>query len=99
MPCLLALIGFFFPRIVLILLWLSGYLGKAYATAIWPILGFFFAPFTTLAYAWAINSNGSVSGIYLVVVVLAVLMDIGVIGGGKEAKRRQALRAQNAKLK
>ncbi len=82
MPCLLALIGFFFPRIVLIVLWLSGYLDKAYATVLWPLLGFFFAPFTTLAYAWAINTNGSVSGIYLVVLVIAVLMDIGVLGGG-----------------
>ena len=34
MPCLLALIGFFCPRIVLIILWLSGYLDKAYATAL-----------------------------------------------------------------
>ena len=89
MPCLLALIGFFFPRIVLIVLWLSGYLDKAYATVLWPILGFFFAPFTTLAYAWAINSNGSVSGIYLVVLVIAVLMDIGVLGGGDRERRKR----------
>jgi hypothetical protein len=89
MPCLLALIGFFFPRIVLIVLWLSGYLDKAYATVLWPLLGFFFAPFTTLAYAWAINSNGSVSGIYLVVLVIAVLMDIGVLGGGDRERRKR----------
>ena len=42
---------------------------------------------TTLAYAWAINSRGSVSGVYLVVVVVAVLMDLGVIGGS--ASRRK----------
>jgi hypothetical protein len=89
MPCLLAVIGFFFPRIVLIILWLSGYLDKAYATVLWPLLGFFFAPFTTLAYAWAINSNGSVSGIYLVVLVIAVLMDIGVLGGGDRERRKR----------
>ncbi len=89
MPCLLALIGFFFPRIVLIVLWLSGYLDKAYATVLWPLLGFFFAPFTTLAYAWAINTNGSVSGIYLVVLVIAVLMDIGVLGGGDRERRKR----------
>jgi hypothetical protein len=89
MPCLLALIGFFFPRIVLIVLWLSGYLDKAYATVLWPLLGFFFAPFTTLAYAWAINTNGSVSGIYLVVLVIAVLFDIGVLGGGDRERRKR----------
>ena len=35
----------------------------------------------TLAYAWAINENGSVSGLYLVAVILAVLLDLGVLGG------------------
>ena len=44
-------------------------------------------PFTTLAYAWAINSNGSVSGFYLVVVILAVLMDLGSLGGGASQHR------------
>jgi hypothetical protein len=90
MPCLLGLIGFFFPRLVIILLWLfSTYLGQAYQTWIWPVLGFFFAPFTTLAYAFAINSNGSVSGLYLVLVIVAVLLDLGVLGGGGNAAKRR----------
>jgi hypothetical protein len=38
------------------------------------------------------NSNsGSVNGIYLVLVVLAVLIDLGILGGG-EASRRRAKR-------
>ncbi|MFN0133505.1 MAG: hypothetical protein ACKVW3_13385 [Phycisphaerales bacterium] len=86
MPCLIALIAFFFPRfVILVLAIFTSYLGRAYDSAIWPILGFFFLPYTTLAYALAKNANGHVDGIYLVLVILAVLMDLGVIGGGAKA--------------
>jgi hypothetical protein len=68
----------------------SNYLGRAYDTMLWPLLGFFFMPLTTLAYAWAVNTHGSVTGIYLVVVVITVLMDLGLIGGsGASARRRE----------
>jgi hypothetical protein len=88
MPCLVGLIAFFFPRLIIILLALfSTYLSSAYNTFIVPLLGFFFLPYTTLAYAWAKNSHGSVEGGYLLVVVLAVLLDIGVLGGGAKARR------------
>jgi hypothetical protein len=56
---------------------------------LWPFVGFIFMPLTTLAYAWAINSHGSVAGIHLVVVVVAVLMDLGVVGGGAASRRRR----------
>jgi hypothetical protein len=90
MPCLLGCLALLTPRLVLVLVWLfSNYLGRAYHTAIWPVLGFFFLPLTTLAYAFAMNSNyGSVSGIYLVIVVIAVLVDLGLIGGGEAGRRR-----------
>jgi hypothetical protein len=56
---------------------------------LWPLLGFFFLPYTTLAYAWAANSTGHhVAGFPLVVLVFAVLVDLGVIGGGRAARRR-----------
>lgn len=88
MPCLVALLALLAPRLVIILLAIfSSYLASAYQTVVWPILGFFFMPFTTLAYAWAINSNGSVAGFYLVVVVLAVLVDLGSLGGGASQHR------------
>lgn len=88
MPCLIALLALMAPRLVIILLAIfSTYLSSAYQTVLWPVLGFFFMPFTTLAYAWAINSNGSVSGFHLVVVVLAVLVDLGSVGGGASQHR------------
>lgn len=79
------------PRLVIALVWFfSGYLGQAYQTVLWPVLGFLFMPMTTLAYAFAMNSNGSVSGFYLAVVVLAVLMDLGFAPlsyAGRKAER------------
>lgn len=91
MPCFLALFAYFAPRLVLVLLWLfSDYVGTAYATRIVPFLGFLLLPLTTLAYAWAIHSHGSVEGLALVVVVLALLMDLGIIGRAarKRGKRK-----------
>jgi hypothetical protein len=91
MPCVLTIIALAFPRIVLFLVFLlSNYLGRAYQTVLWPFLGFFLMPLTTLAYAWAINSAGSVQGIYLVAVVIAVLIDLGLIGSGEHSRRRRA---------
>src|SRR5262245_6796954 len=88
MPCFVGCLALFIPRITIVLVViLSDYIGRAYQTTIWPLLGFFFMPLTTLAYAFAINSNGSVSGIYLVVVVVAVLIDLGILGGGASNKQ------------
>ena len=83
MPCLVGSLALLFPRLAIVLVVIfSDYIGNANQTVIWPLLGFFFMPLTTLAYAWAINAGGSVSGIYLVVLVLAVLIDLGILGGG-----------------
>ncbi|MFA9477465.1 hypothetical protein ACERK3_04065 [Phycisphaerales bacterium AB-hyl4] len=90
MPCLLALLAVFFPRVVIVLIFVfSQYLNSAYDTVLWPVLGFIFMPFTTLAYAFAVNNTGgNVAGVYLAVVVIAVLMDLGSWSGGATARRR-----------
>jgi hypothetical protein len=88
MPCVVALIALLFPRIVLLVVYFTtNYIDRAYATILWPLLGFLFLPLTTLAYAWAINTAGSVHGIYLAAVVVAVLIDLGLLGG---SRRRRA---------
>jgi len=81
---MLGCLALFVPRLVLVLVFLfSDFLGRAYATVLWPVIGFFFLPLTTLAYAAAMNwNNGSVSGGYFIIVLLAALMDLGVVGGG-----------------
>ncbi|MBS0197960.1 MAG: hypothetical protein JSR77_14485 [Planctomycetes bacterium] len=89
MPCLVALIAYFTPRLVMILMWLFGdYLGSAYQTRIWPILGFFFMPYTTLAYAWAKHSGG-LTGFPLVIFIIAVLLDLAAHGGGARSYRNR----------
>jgi hypothetical protein len=89
MGCLVGCLGLLFPRIALFFVFLfSDYLGRAYETNFLPFLGFLFMPLTTLAYAWAVNTNGTVNGIYLVVVVIAVLIDLGLGGkGAHEGKK------------
>ena len=89
MGCLVVLIGLALPRFVMVVLWLfSNYLSRAYGTWVWPLLGFFLLPTTTLAYAIAENSFNGVKGIGLLIVVLGVLFDFGVIGGGRGIARR-----------
>ena len=79
------------PRFAIILVVIfSDYIGRAYQTAVWPVIGFLIMPLTTLAYAWAINSRGSVAGIHLVAVVIAVLLDLGLVGGSASRRRRSA---------
>lgn len=90
MGCFIGCLALGAPRLALALVWLfSNFIGRAYDTLLWPVVGFFFMPLTTLAYAWAMNTNrGNVSGIYLVVVVIAVLMDLGLVGAGAKSRRR-----------
>ncbi len=98
MHCLVGCIALVTPRLALVLVVVfSDYIGRAYDALIWPLLGFVFLPTTTLAYAWAINSRGSVDGIQLVVIVVAVLIDLGLIGGSARARRaRRRIRRRQA---
>jgi hypothetical protein len=90
MPCLIGCLALSAPRMAIVLVVVfSDYLGRAFESSLWPFLGFLFLPATTLAYAWAINSRGSVEGVQLVVVVIAVLMDLGLLGGSAAQRRRR----------
>jgi hypothetical protein len=90
MPCLLVLVILAFPRVVLILLWLTTtYLQRAYHDLLIPLLGFLFLPVTTLAYAWLVNTHQPIEGINLVILVIAVLIDAGGLGGGEWHRRRR----------
>ena len=89
MPFIVGCFALAMPRFAIILVVIfSNYIGRAFHTTLWPLLGFLFMPLTTLAYAWAMNSNGSVAGIYLVVVVVAVLVDLGLVGGSASQRSR-----------
>jgi hypothetical protein len=90
MPCLVGCLALFMPRLAIILVAIfSNYLSEAYDSWIWPVLGFFFLPLTTLAYAFAWHlGGGSVNGVGLILVVLAVLVDLGLLGTGERSRRQ-----------
>jgi hypothetical protein len=90
MPCLLVIVAAAFPRVILVLMFLlSDYLQRAYHGLLIPVLGFFFLPLTTLAYAWMTNTHMPVEGVNLLILVVAVVVDIGGLGSGEYHRRRR----------
>ncbi|HEY3263620.1 MAG TPA: hypothetical protein VGK12_00535 [Actinomycetota bacterium] len=89
--CFLVAFGLLTPRLVLILLWLlpTHYLSHAYGTWVWPLLGFFLLPTTTIAYAIAENEFGGFRGWGVVITILGVAFDLGLLGGGRGILRRR----------
>ena len=84
MPCLLLLVILLFPRIALALIWLSSnYLERAFSGGVLvPLAGFLFLPLTTIVYAWERNSGMATEGINLLWLLIAVIIDLGGLGGG-----------------
>jgi hypothetical protein len=87
MPCCLGALALFAPRIVFGCVWLfSDYITMAYTTWIWPLLALVFMPLTGLAYAFSINTYGSIRSWGLVLLIVAVVFDVGSWGGGRGAR-------------
>lgn len=88
MGCIFVLFALVTPRFVMIVLWLfTGYLSRAFDGWLLPLLGFFFLPTTTIAYAIAQNGfatrAGGISAGGILIIVLGVLIDFGLLGGAK----------------
>jgi hypothetical protein len=84
-------VGLGAPRLLLLLIWAgSGFLERAYETFIWPALGFFFLPTTTLSVAFARNEMHGVRGWGLALVVVSVIIDL------ESADRARKLRGRAA---
>jgi hypothetical protein len=90
-PCLLLLVILLFPRVTLVLMWLfTTYLERAFhGSLLLPILGFIFLPLTTIVYAWEINNGMPTAGINLLWLLIAVIIDLGGIGGGAHRQSRR----------
>lgn len=90
MPCLLLILVLAFPRVVLLLIFLlSNYLERAYHGFLLPVLGFIFLPLTTIVYAWEVNTGQPIQGVPLLVLIIAVIIDVGGLGGGEWHRRRR----------
>ena len=89
MPCLLLILFVAFPRIALALLFFfSNYLDRAYHGLLLPLLGFLFLPLTTLVYAWMMNTGQPTAGVNLIILLVAVIVDLGGLGGGAYHRSR-----------
>ena len=89
MPCLLLILFVAFPRVALVLIFLfSNYLQRAYHGLLLPLIGFLFLPLTTLAYAWMINTGLPTTGTNLLILIVAVVIDLGGLGGGAYHRSR-----------
>ena len=92
MPCLLALLAVAFPRVAIVLLWLftNFFNGVVYPIQglVIPILGFLFLPLTLIVYTYLEKtSGGHLSTGQLIFVFVAVIVDLGLVGGGFRGRR------------
>ncbi|MGD0049684.1 MAG: hypothetical protein ABSE42_22045, partial [Bryobacteraceae bacterium] len=91
MPCFILLVLLLFPRVALVLMWIySTYLQRAFhGGLVLPVLGFIFLPLTTIVYAWEVNSGMPTAGINLLWLLIAVVIDLGGLGGGAHRQSRR----------
>lgn len=88
MACLFVIFLVAFPRIALLLMFLlSNYLERAYHGLLIPLIGFFLLPLTTLVYAWLANTAQAMVGLNLIILIVAVVIDLGAVGGGEYHRR------------
>jgi hypothetical protein len=77
MCCFFLLFAALGPRFAIIAMWLFGdRVDHAFGSALWPLLGLFFAPWTTLLYLLAWSPVGGVSGAEWLLVGLGVALDL-----------------------
>ena len=79
MPLLILLLGFFFPRLVIVLLYFfTGWFRNAFDNILIALLGLIFLPLTTMWYG--ISEAFFSSNVQMIGLVVAVLLDLGIIG-------------------
>jgi hypothetical protein len=91
MPCcLVVLLGLLLPRVTMIFIWLfTNWFAMTFKSYIVPVLGFLFMPYTTLAWMGAMLTNNYTLDIpWLIVLVVAIVVDVGNWGGVHIGRRR-----------
>ena len=88
MGCFVVLFALISPRLAIVFVWLfSNVMERAYDDWWIPVLGFFFLPWTTLAWAFTWDAGNEVEGFDWFIVGLAFLIDLGSYGSGRRARR------------
>jgi len=89
MGCLLPIVAIFMPRLALVIIFFfTNWFERSFQTILWPLVGFLLMPYTTLAWMGAmLFNNHQLSGAWIIVLVVAVVLDLG--GQGGSARRRK----------
>lgn len=90
MCCVVGLMFLVGPRAAVLLWWLfdAPFFRSVFATVLWPILGFIFAPWTTLFYLFASIGGLGIHGFDYVLIAIGILLDLGSYSGNAWRNRR-----------
>lgn len=88
MPCLLPLLIVFFPRIAILLLYFfTNFFAHFVNDLLILVAGFIFLPLTLIAYTYLFNIHQPHDTTFLIVMIIAVILDLGLLGGGHYSRR------------
>ena len=92
MGCLLALFALAVPRVVMVVAFLgTDWFARAFDNRLWPILGFVFMPYATLAFMAAmLNNQHALTGGWLALFIVAIVVDVAHWGGGGHTYQRMS---------
>jgi len=92
--CLLALLVFFGPRVVLIFAWLFTNWYSSIGSTLVALAGVLFMPWTTPLACPPLWKNVYIqaSGAYVILLIVGVIADLGAYGGGTRYKRWRSAR-------
>ena len=85
------MIGSFFPRIALLLMWIfTNYVDRAFSGFLPPLLGLIFLPFTTIMFCLVSSpAAGGMVGANWIWVALGLLLDIMSYSSGGYGRRQR----------
>lgn len=95
MCCLITVLGLLGPRAAIFFWWLfdpARWNQAFHGFYLWPILGFVFLPWTTLAWV-VVAPHGIAAGFDWLIVVIGFLFDLAMWTGGGYGNRRRFARA------
>lgn len=90
MGCILIAIALAVPRVVMVIAFLTtDWFQRAFQAPLWPLLGFVFMPYSTLAYVAAMLSNNhALTDGWLAIFIVAIIVDVSHWGGGGQTYRQ-----------
>lgn len=86
--CVTAIALVFGPRLLLAIWWTMEY-AQGEPSGLWKALGFLFMPWTLAAYTWIMVHGGDFSGLHLVLMIVAVLFDLGGWGSSNSSRSKR----------